>query len=196
MKKSTSIIVSGLAFAAVLVIGYLAFPGEPAPKKEVKEEVFGYENIKNAVYDGVQLSEGSASGNETGEASPNLIRNISLVPEYAASGDLDGDGAADLAVLAVEDFGGSGIFNYIAIYYSRGDEAEYAGKIFLGDRIQARSLAIEDDSLIAATIVSHTSDDAIAYPTKIVSLKYEMRSSGPVEINREDIGRISDGREN
>lgn len=195
MKKSTSVIISGLAFAAVLLIGYLVFPGESGPSNQAKGISFGYDDVKNYVYDGMPLVDGKSVGDERGEASVNSRRSVSLFPEFSASGDIDGDGAFDFAVLAVEDFGGDEFFSYISLYYSRGELVQYAGKIFLGDRIRVRSISIAKDKSVSATVVSHESEDSLYSPTKIVALKYEIRPSGPVEISREDLGRVQEESE-
>ncbi len=61
--------------------------------------------------------------------------NVSFLT--STSGDMDGDGSSDLAVILVHDSPGSGVFYYLNVFLNDGNEAYgLAGEDFLGDRIK------------------------------------------------------------
>src|SRR5210317_480999 len=65
-----------------------------------------------------------------------------------ASGDLDGDGVTDAAVLLVETTGGSGTFYHVAAALNQNGNFVGTRTVFLGDRIAPRQLVIRHGILI------------------------------------------------
>jgi len=79
----------------------------------------------------------------------------------STSGDMDGDGSSDLAVVLVHDSPGSGVFYYLNVFLNDGNEAyRLAGEDFLGDRIKFDySQIYQEGSVSTLTGVSiHPSD--------------------------------------
>lgn len=89
---------------------------------------------------------------------------VTLLPEPVASGDLNGDGQIDAAVVLVSDSGGSGSFVYVAAVESRDGMAENTATLLLGDRVQVKSLAILDGRLVVR-LLSHTLVDPACCPS-------------------------------
>lgn len=89
---------------------------------------------------------------------------ITLLPETVTYGDLDGDGQADAAVVLVSDLGGSGTYHYLAVVKSRDGKPANVATALLGDRVQVRSLAIEDGRLLT-NLLAHAADDPACCPT-------------------------------
>lgn len=112
----------------------------------------------------VMLADGTFEGDPfvAGGASRPVV---TLLPEPVAFGDLNGDGQIDAAVVLVSDSGGSGSFVYLAAVESRDGVAENAATLFLGDRVQVNSLAIEDGRLVVK-LLSHAPDDPACCPTQ------------------------------
>jgi len=65
------------------------------------------------------------------------------------TGDLNGDGKPDAAVMLVQDTGGSGTFYYIAAAISTSNGAEGTNAILLGDRIAPQNVEIQNGQIIA-----------------------------------------------
>ena len=90
---------------------------------------------------------------------------VDLLSQPVAYGDLGNDGQPDAAVVLVSDSGGSGTFVYLALIQSRSGALENVATSFLGDRVQVKSLSIEDGRLIA-TLLSHAPDDPACCPSQ------------------------------
>ena len=99
--------------------------------------------LKDGVYDGAPFQPGAA-------ARP----RVTLVRELSASGDLDGDGKEDTAVLLTESSGGSGVFTYVAIVATRDGQLKNVGTYRLGDRVQIRKLTIAKQSAVVDVIAA------------------------------------------
>lgn len=109
--------------------------------------VFDKDNIKpkqsvsprdaSYVLDGevVYLSDGQGVVSKRGS-------RVSLWAE--SSGDLDGDGLVDRAVVLTEDTQGSGIFFYVAVALFKNGAYHGGNGIFIGDRVAPQNLSIVD----------------------------------------------------
>jgi hypothetical protein len=65
-----------------------------------------------------------------------------------ASGDLNGDGRPDAAMILVQDSGGSGIFYYVAAAINTTGGAEGSNAILLGDRIAPQNIEIQNGQIV------------------------------------------------
>ncbi len=97
-------------------------------------------------------------------ASTKITTEIWGKPERS---DLDGDGREDAALILVHDSGGSGTFYYV-VAAIRGDGA-YRGTagVFLGDRIQPRTIGIVDNR-ITVEFLGRDPGDAFAEPPSVL----------------------------
>jgi hypothetical protein len=86
------------------------------------------EQLKNATYVGIDdepvtLEHGISEGKPfrpDGQTRP----RVGLLPSTLVSGDLDGDGAPEAAVVLWKASGGSGVFTYLAVAASRRGKVE------------------------------------------------------------------------
>jgi len=85
---------------------------------------------------------------------------IMIVPGPLAKGDLDGDGTAETAVLLSSSSGGSGTRSSIAIVARRGGRVRNVATRLLGDRVQVRSMTIEDGLLVLQVVRAGSADPA------------------------------------
>jgi hypothetical protein len=135
--------------------------------------------LQNAEYGGIypepiQLMAGRYEGEpfvEGGASRP----TVAFMEPYA-SGDLDGDGVNDAAVLLVESSGGSGSFVYLAAVLNRDGRPENVATLLLGDRAQVQSLTIEAGQIVAH-MVTHGPDDPLCCPSQEVTQVYELQGS-------------------
>lgn len=124
----------------------------PAQAAEAAQAGLDIETLQNAVYAGlyeepVQLQEGRYEGEpfvEGGASRP----TVTLLPDPMASGDLDGDGVEEAAVLLAEDSGGSGTFIYLAVVSRVDGAAHNVATTLLGDRVEVESLSIADGQIM------------------------------------------------
>lgn len=105
------------------------------------------------------------------------------------SGDLDGDGVSDAALLLVETTGGSGTFYHVAAAFNRNGLYAGARTVFLGDRIARQQLLIRHGILII-DYAEHRPDEAMATaPSRQVS-KYLTARDGQLEEIRLTEGEV------
>ena len=91
----------------------------------------------------------------------------------SANGDMDGDGIGETAVILSEEAGRGVVFMSVVVFRNDGGKAEYAGGMFLGDRVSVRSLSIKD-GVLTVDYLSHKMDDYLADPTKPAELKLKL----------------------
>ena len=91
-----------------------------------------------------------------------------------AIGDLDGDKAADAAVLLVESTGGSGRFYYLFVLMNRGGTlVQIEQPEWLGDRSVIERVRIEK-GIVAVRFLTHRDQDPACCPTRRVENRYRL----------------------
>ena len=81
-----------------------------------------------------------------------------------ATGDLDGDGRPDAAVVLASQTGGSGTFIDLFAVLDRAEGPLTRGPASLGDRVKVDSLRVTDRA-IRLHLLTHAPDDALCCPT-------------------------------
>jgi uncharacterized membrane protein len=110
-----------------------------------------------------------------------------------AFGDLDGDGSDDAAVVLVTDPGGSGTFFDLAVLSEKGGRPINVASRALGDRVDLRSLAIENGQIIV-DMVTHGPTDPMCCPSLREIVGYELRGEALAELGRETVaGELPEG---
>lgn len=125
----------------------------------------------------VTLVDGQAEEEITPGSASKLV--VTLM-EPTAFGDLNGDGLDDAAVLLASESGGSGTFvDLHAVLDENGAPVDVAS-IFLGDRVQVNSLAIED-GVITVDMLAHGPSDPMCCPTQQEGRTYALVDGELVE---------------
>jgi heat shock protein HslJ len=88
---------------------------------------------------------------------------VRLARSLLASGDLDGDGTADAAVLLSRESGGSGTELFLALVTRREGRLRNVATAALGDRLALRAMAISERSL-TLDVVTHGPSDPLCCP--------------------------------
>ena len=78
--------------------------------------------------------------------------------DTVATGDLNGDGINDAAILLAESGGGSGDFESVAAILDVGGSPSQAGQVELGDRVRVNSLAIDSGTVRLDALVQGPND--------------------------------------
>ncbi len=116
--------------------------------------------------------------------------SVSLIESLAASGDLNGDGSEDAAVLLIENSGGSGVFIYLVVVVQEDGNPVNIATVLIGDRVQLRKMTIDNGKIITDTLIPDTGRP-ITSPNLKLRTVYELRGSELVITDSEDQGLVS-----
>ncbi|GAB4418438.1 MAG: hypothetical protein Kow002_05370 [Anaerolineales bacterium] len=137
------------------------------------------EQLRNAEYQlglldqirTVQLTDGVFQ--EGAEADFIAVR----MQEILAVGDLDGDGSNEAVVPVAENYGGSGVFVFLAVYTFENNQPIFLTSVAIDDRPIIEALSIENREIyLAATI--HAFNDAMCCPTLATMRHYRLTNTG------------------
>lgn len=115
---------------------------------------------------------------------------VQLVEDIHVRGDLDGDGVDEAAVLLAESAGGSGVMTYLALVAWRDGIPENRDTVLIGDRVQIRSLALDQRELILDFIKAGPKDAACC-PTRKTRTIFQLRHGQLVEASSKGRGSVS-----
>ena len=168
--------------------GKLVCSGEPMGTRPDAQPL-GLVRLQNSSYSGfegiqgaVELVAGHWEGEPPQPGSASVPR-VDFLGDLVARGDLDGDGRDEAAVVLTTNFGGTGVFHYLAVVGREGDENRNIATRFVGDRIQVRGLHIEEGHLILDMVHAGPQDPSCC-PGEVVSVAYRLaegRLSEPVQ---------------
>jgi len=171
------------------------FKLESAPESAPTADTLSEAALGNATYSGiydegpVTLTDGLCEG-EPVDASSAARPRVRLIDAGTLTGDLDGDGSPDAAVILAENSGGSGQFTFLAVQLNRDSRPVDAGAVLIGDRTQIKAAAIVDGA-IELEIVTQGPNDALCCPTQKVAKRYALQDGVLTEVASEDLGAIS-----
>jgi hypothetical protein len=122
-----------------------------------------YEELRRATYQSEWVEGGSVTLTD-GTYEDTTQRILITLAEPYASGDLDGDGDADAAVVIGSNTGGSGVFVDLAVVLASPGGPTNVATASLGDRTRVDSLYIEQGR-IYADVMQHGPDDPMCCPS-------------------------------
>ncbi len=110
--------------------------------------------------------------------------SFSLLP-HRASGDLDGDGVADVAGIILEASTGTGSFSYLFALLSRDGRPLQAGPPeWLGDRSVIERVSIDRNGILSVRYVTHKDSDPACCPTLRIDDRYRVDNGRLVGITK------------
>lgn len=108
----------------------------------------------------VQLTDGKFEQGTPGSAD---FMSVGLT-DFVAVGDLDEDGMDEIAALVSENYGGTGVFVFLAIYEYVNGTPTFQTSMIVDDRPQLNGLSIENGEVFLDAII-HGTDDPMCCPT-------------------------------
>ena len=103
------------------------------------------------------------------------------VLNFVANGDLDGDGKDEVAALVSENYGGSGVFVFLAVYADVNGTLTFQTSIIVDDRPQVNALSI-DNREIFLDVVTHGMDDPFCCPTLQTARHYQLTKVNQLDL--------------
>jgi hypothetical protein len=146
-------------------------PDTPTPAPDHVEQ------IRNAQYqlgfsdqiDVVQLSDGVYQSGTAGGADYVEVR----VSDFIALGDLNNDGANETAAIISENYGGTGVFTFLALYLNQNAQPVFLTSVFIDDRPAIEGLGIENGEVFLSA-TTHDADDPFCCPTLRTQRHYRL----------------------
>ncbi len=142
-----------------------AATSSPATPTTVPDQV---EEIRNAQYqlgtaEGsqvVQLTDGTFE-----QGTPGSEDFISVqVTEFVTTGDLDADGTEEAAALISENYGGTGVFVFLAVFSQVNGTWTFQTSSMVDDRPELRELSIANNEIFLDAVI-HGTDEPMCCPT-------------------------------
>ncbi len=172
MKTMMGALFVGLCLAAIAL-----------PPARAAQSAPTLQELKNATYRGLEDTDGPVTLKDGQWAGKPFVEGgasrptVSLVGDFRLTGDLDGDGRDEAAVLLVQDSGGSGSFYYLAVVARRNGKLENVATRELGDRLGLRDARIEK-GLLMLQLVQAGPKDAACCPGQLVWRGWKLTSAG------------------
>lgn len=110
---------------------------------------------------------------------------VVMLTTHAVFGDVTGDQAEEALVVLVSQPGGSGSFYDLAVVRKQGQALTNMARIQLGDRVQIKSLLIEDGEIVV-DMLEQGPDDPMCCPTQYTSNRYILES-GELQLVRSEV---------
>jgi len=120
-----------------------------------------------------EYREAAAPGSES--------ETVVVLTDFTTTGDLNGDGVPDAAVVLATNSGGSGVFIDLAAVVVEDGQPVNVAITPLGDRVQINSLTIQDGQIVV-DMVTHGPDDPMCCPTQQVVETYELQGYELVKV--------------
>jgi len=141
----------------------------------------GLTRLQNSAYSGfqdiagtVELNAGHWEGEPPQPGSASVPR-VDFLGDIVARGDLDGDGTDEAAVVLTTNFGGTGVFHYVAIVDQAGEENRNVATQMIGDRVQLRDMRIEEGYVVLDLVRAGPGDPSCC-PTELVTLQFRLQA--------------------
>jgi len=147
--------------AAATVIESTSVPPTPsAPEHALEVRNAQYQLGATDALQIVQLSDGKFEQGSPGEAD---FISVTL-SDFVAAGDLNGDGKDEVAALVAENYGGSGVFVFLAVYANVDGVLTFQTSTIIDDRPQLNALSIDNGEVYVDAVI-HGPDEPMCCPT-------------------------------
>jgi hypothetical protein len=96
-----------------------------------------------------------------------------VLTDFVAVGDLDTNGRDEMAALVSENYGGTGVFVFLAIYANVNGTPTFQTSMIVDDRPQLNELSIENGEIFLDAVI-HGADDPMCCPTSKTMRHYRL----------------------
>ena len=125
----------------------------------------------------VQLADGKFEQGTPGSADFISVQ----VTDFVAAGDLNADGVDEVVALISENYGGTGVFVFLAVYVNVNGALTFQTSSIVDDRPQLNALSIENSEIfLEATI--HGFEEPMCCPTLRTTRHYRLTEGGQLDM--------------
>jgi len=96
-----------------------------------------------------------------------------MMTDFTARGDLDGDGVDEYIALVSENYGGSGVFVFLAVFSDVNGELVFQTSVWVDDRPQLNELSVDRNDVFLEAII-HDADEPMCCPTLHTTRHYRL----------------------
>ena len=96
-----------------------------------------------------------------------------FVTDFVAIGDLDIDGVNEAVVLVSENYGGTGVFVFLAVYANVNETLSFQTSTMVDDRPQLNALSIENHEIFLGAVI-HGFEEPMCCPTLRMTRHYRL----------------------
>jgi hypothetical protein len=154
----------------------------PATSTSIPEEA---KEILNAQYqlgatDALQVVQLTTGKFEQGTSGSADFISVS-VTDFVAVGDLNADGTNEVAALVSENYGGSGVFVFLAAYTNENGTLTFQNSTMVDDRPQLQALSIAGGEIFLDAVI-HGSDEPMCCPTLRTTRHYRLAEANQLDM--------------
>jgi hypothetical protein len=120
----------------------------------------------------IQLSEGRYQDGVPSDANYVEVH----VTDFIALGDINGDGVNEAAALVAEDYGGTGVFVFLALYVEKAGEPEFLTSVYIDDRPVIEDVSFDGNQVFLVSI-THDADDPFCCATLKNERHYQLNDN-------------------
>ena len=151
---------------------------EPVGTSVPSPVAFSEDELKNASYTLPDIGEVQLKDGHFEQKYGQGATQVNQVDfQQMAIGDLNKDGAPDVAVILAVNTGGSGVFIYMAVLLNQGGNPVQAAIEQLGDRVQVNALGISQGQ-IELNFLGFGPNDPMCCPSQITNRVYVLQNGG------------------
>jgi hypothetical protein len=141
--------------------------------------------IRNAQYqlgipDGLRIVQLTNGKFEQGTAGGTDYISLT-VTDFVVAGDLNNDGAHEYAALVAENYGGTGVFVFLAVFADVNGELVFQTSTLVDDRPALNALSIENGEVFLEAVI-HAAEDPFCCPTLRTLRHYRLVTANHLEI--------------
>ncbi len=174
MKKVISII---LVLIAVFGLWFIFVKTSDTSNSQKINKVIGHPDASNATFifdDGpITLKKGS---NSQSVIPGGELTQDTILTDTVGFGDINGDKKEDSVSAIAQSGGGSGVFIYLGAYVSGPLDYKGSNAVFVGDRIEPKSISISSDGVIIFKYLDRKPNEPYAAEPTVLTTKYFLYS--------------------
>ena len=137
-----------------------SIPATTVPDEITKIRNGQYQLGASDILQVVQLTKGKFEQGTPGDADFISV----FVTDFVAVGDLNADGSDEVAALVSENYGGTGVFVFLAVYTNEQGRLIFQTSNMVDDRPQLNALSIENGEIFLEAVI-HGPDEPMCCPT-------------------------------
>ena len=151
-------------------------PASPTPEPDYVSQ------LRNAEYqlgltDALKIVQLADGKYETGTVGGVDYVSVTMM-DFIAKGSFNGSGDSEYAVLVAENYGGSGVFVFLAVYVDVNGIPKFVTSRLVDDRPQVNELSVSNTNEIFLDAIIHDSEDPMCCPTLKTTRHYRIDKLG------------------